>query len=65
MPRARAEARALLSAMLAPRALRAGAPVIASLFSAVIIAWIASVNKLNVLFKAKLKERSAAQPDES
>ncbi|KAG8469693.1 hypothetical protein KFE25_006148 [Diacronema lutheri] len=42
-----------------------GAPVIASLFSAVIIAWIASVNKLNVLFKAKLKERSAAQPDES
>lgn len=51
--------------MLAPRALRAGAPVIASLFSAVIIAWIASVNKLNVLFKAKLKERSAAQPDES
>lgn len=39
--------------------------MIASLFSAVIIAWIASVNKLNVLFKAKLKESGRAQPEES
>mmetsp|Transcript_15100 Transcript_15100/g.39228 ORF Transcript_15100/g.39228 Transcript_15100/m.39228 type:complete len:595 (-) Transcript_15100:278-2062(-) len=39
----------------------AGAPVIAALFSGVIFAWVYSVNKLNVLFKAKLREHEQEQ----
>lgn len=39
----------------------AGAPVIAAMFSGVIVAWVYSVNKLSVLFKAKLREHQQAE----
>ncbi|KAJ1629261.1 ADP/ATP carrier protein [Pavlovales sp. CCMP2436] len=40
-----------------------GAPLIAALFSCVIVAWIASVNKLSVLFQAKLKAMQSAEAE--
>jgi AAA family ATP:ADP antiporter len=37
-----------------------GAPLIAGLFTAVIVGWMAAVSKLSVLFQAKLRAQNAA-----
>jgi len=38
-----------------------GAPLIAALFSGVIFGWVTSVNKLNTLFQAKLREQGRSE----